>query len=144
MLFLNSSAALRTDENFIKRIDENHHTGTSLFEEADLGMVSQFPLDYMHLVCLGAVKKILQKDRTIVRIKNICLDHDEKPILIGELLMNSVAFPNYPIDSKEFDIAVGNQWSQQTIINANNVSKKAVCIPYNKSYCFLPLLHSSN
>lgn len=60
MLFFNSSAALRTDETFIKRIDENHHTGTSLFEEADLGMVSQFPLDYMHLVCLGAVKKILQ------------------------------------------------------------------------------------
>uniref|UniRef100_H2Y7T6 Uncharacterized protein n=1 Tax=Ciona savignyi TaxID=51511 RepID=H2Y7T6_CIOSA len=24
-----------------------------------LGMVSQFPLDYMHLVCLGVVKKII-------------------------------------------------------------------------------------
>lgn len=41
-------------------IDEDHHIGTSPFEETGLGMVSQFPLDYMHLICLGVVKKILQ------------------------------------------------------------------------------------
>ena len=59
MLFLNINAALRTDQNFIDRIDEDHHTGESPFEEAGIGMVSQFPLDYMHNCCLGVMKKIL-------------------------------------------------------------------------------------
>ncbi|CAL1671999.1 unnamed protein product [Lasius platythorax] len=82
------------------------------------------------------------QDGTIVRIRNICLNY-ENPILIGESLINPVGFPNYPIDSKEFDIVIGNQWSQSTIFDANDITRKAVCIPYEKSYCFLPLIHSS-
>jgi hypothetical protein len=54
---LNSN--LRTDDSFQMRADAAHHIGTSPFEELKLGMVSQFPLDYMHLVCLGVMKKML-------------------------------------------------------------------------------------
>lgn len=50
------------------------------------------------------------QDDTIVRIRNICLNY-ENSILIGESLMNPVGFPNYLIDSKEFDIVIGNQCS---------------------------------
>lgn len=60
MLFLESTAPLRTDLNFNNRVQEDHHTGVSPFESIKLGMISQFPLDYMHLVCLGVVKKLLQ------------------------------------------------------------------------------------
>lgn len=60
MIFLDLNAELRTDENFIERKNEDHHNGTSIFEQVNLGMISQFPLDYMHLVCLGVVKKMLQ------------------------------------------------------------------------------------
>lgn len=59
MLFLESTAPLRTDENFKNRIQEDHHTGVSAFESIQLPMVSRFPLDYMHLVCLGVTKKLL-------------------------------------------------------------------------------------
>lgn len=45
MLFLNSNAPLRTDENFNNRIQEDHHTRVSPFESIQLSMVSQFPLD---------------------------------------------------------------------------------------------------
>lgn len=50
------NAALRTDKNFISRVDEEHNLGKSPFEEAEIGMVSQFPLEYMH-VCLEITKK---------------------------------------------------------------------------------------
>lgn len=60
MLFPEINAKLRTDENFINQKNEEHHYGRSIFERVNLGMVSQFPLDYMHLVCLGVVKKMLQ------------------------------------------------------------------------------------
>lgn len=59
MLFLESTAPLRTDEDFKNRIQEDHHTGVSPFESIQLPMVSRFPLDYMHLVCLGITKKLL-------------------------------------------------------------------------------------
>lgn len=51
---------LRTDETFKSQIQESHHTGTSILENIPgINMVNDFPLDYMHLVCLGVVKKLL-------------------------------------------------------------------------------------
>ncbi|XP_026475837.1 uncharacterized protein LOC113381063 [Ctenocephalides felis] len=55
MLFVNVDAALRTDQNFIDGIDEDHHVGQSPFEEAGIDMVSQFPIDYMRNCCLGVI-----------------------------------------------------------------------------------------
>lgn len=51
---------LRTDESFVLRSNEEHHVGVSpLLEIAGLGLVSSIPLDYMHLCCLGIMKKII-------------------------------------------------------------------------------------
>ena len=53
--------SLRTDMSFNLKIDElHHHEGPHPFQSIKIGMVTQFPLDYMHLVCLGVVKKMLQ------------------------------------------------------------------------------------
>lgn len=59
MTFPETNASLRTDRLFKERKDEEHHLGLSPFEGTSLGMVSQFPLDYMHLVCLGVVRRLL-------------------------------------------------------------------------------------
>ncbi|XP_039308985.1 uncharacterized protein LOC120356847 isoform X2 [Solenopsis invicta] len=59
MLFLDFDSPPRTDENFKNRLQEEHHNNTSSLESI-LPMVSRFPLDYMHLVCLGVTKKLLQ------------------------------------------------------------------------------------
>ncbi|KAJ8018857.1 hypothetical protein HOLleu_42927 [Holothuria leucospilota] len=59
MTFPEVSAPLRTDESFREMIDEEHHLGVSAFMRTSLGMVSQFPLDYMHLVCLGVVRRLI-------------------------------------------------------------------------------------
>ncbi len=60
MTFPQSDAAARTDVKFdeMHYIDEHQHD-ESILTRLTLGMVSQFPLDYMHLVCLGVVKKLL-------------------------------------------------------------------------------------
>lgn len=52
--------ALRTDASFESMVDEgHHHEGPHPFHGSHVGMVSQFPLDYMHLVCLGVVRRLL-------------------------------------------------------------------------------------
>lgn len=52
-------APLRTDESFNNESDEDHHIGPNPLKQLSLGMVSQFPLDYMHLVCLGVMRRLL-------------------------------------------------------------------------------------
>ncbi|KAB0803466.1 hypothetical protein PPYR_00436, partial [Photinus pyralis] len=59
VVFLSTSAPKRTDHSFKNQTDEDHHTGISPLIEIQLGMVSQFPIDYMHNICLGVVKKLL-------------------------------------------------------------------------------------
>ncbi|CAI6372951.1 unnamed protein product [Macrosiphum euphorbiae] len=50
----------RTDEDFVNQSDPEHHTGHSILQQIpNLGLVTDVPLDYMHLICLGVVKKLL-------------------------------------------------------------------------------------
>lgn len=57
--FQDTNANLRTDSKFNDMTDTDHHLGCSAISDMSVGMVSQFPLDYMHLVCLGVVKRLL-------------------------------------------------------------------------------------
>lgn len=51
----------RTDLSFKDRLDEGHHKNpsVSVLEELGIGMVSKFPGDYLHLICLGVMKKLI-------------------------------------------------------------------------------------
>lgn len=60
VIFTETNNALRTDDTFKNRSQIEHHTGDSVLEKLSIGMVSQIPLDYMHLVCLGVMKRLLQ------------------------------------------------------------------------------------
>lgn len=50
---------LRTDEEYIRCLDDHHKEGKSPLSMIPIGMVSQVPFEYMHLVCLGVMKKLL-------------------------------------------------------------------------------------
>lgn len=58
MTFPERDAAVRTDVTFDEMLCEEHHRGDTSLKHLNLGLVSQFPLDYMHLVCLGIMKKM--------------------------------------------------------------------------------------
>ena len=59
MTFPEVSAPLRTDVQFDTFQNEEHHRGRSPLSDLPIGMVSQFPLDFMHLVCLGVTRRLL-------------------------------------------------------------------------------------
>ena len=50
---------LRTLNNFANQEYENHQIARSPLLHLDIDCIKQFSLDYMHLVCLGVVKRIL-------------------------------------------------------------------------------------
>lgn len=49
----------RTDSEFRSKSCPAHHRGRSVLEDLPIDMVSDFPLDPMHLLYLGVVKKII-------------------------------------------------------------------------------------
>lgn len=50
----------RTGQNFQNKSQIQHHSGTSVIERIPgIDMVSHVPLEYMHLICLGVMKKLL-------------------------------------------------------------------------------------
>ncbi|KAB0795928.1 hypothetical protein PPYR_09989 [Photinus pyralis] len=49
----------RTDDSFKLHLDSEHHTGVSPLTKLPIGLVSQFPIDYMHNICLGVMRKLL-------------------------------------------------------------------------------------
>jgi len=59
VIFKDNFARLRTDSDFRNQIDKSHHIGISPLLKLDVGLVSDVVLDYMHVVCLGVVKKLL-------------------------------------------------------------------------------------
>ncbi|KAA3674901.1 uncharacterized protein DEA37_0000754 [Paragonimus westermani] len=59
LTFPSSHSPLRTHESFIGQSNPAHHVGDPPFYDISFEMVSTFPLDYMHLVCLGVMKRML-------------------------------------------------------------------------------------
>ncbi|XP_070516696.1 uncharacterized protein [Cardiocondyla obscurior] len=59
-IFNGINHSLRTDEEYLTRVDDDHHKeGESPLSLLPIRMVTQVPFEYMHLVCLGVVKKLL-------------------------------------------------------------------------------------
>lgn len=54
-VFLDLNCPLRKDFVF----DDDHNLRDSILTEIDIGLVTQFPIDYLHCVLLGVVKKLL-------------------------------------------------------------------------------------
>lgn len=55
-------APLRTDEDFIEKVDDNYHNSnvtSSLLKIPHFKPVTNVPLDYMHLICLGIMRKLI-------------------------------------------------------------------------------------
>lgn len=60
VIFESFDAPLRTFESFKSQHDINHHTGISPLIQLDFDLVNCVPIDYMHLICLGVVRKLLR------------------------------------------------------------------------------------
>lgn len=50
---------LRNDSSFASKKYLEHQKGDTPLLQLPIGHISQFPIDYMHNVCIGVVKKLL-------------------------------------------------------------------------------------
>jgi hypothetical protein len=61
VVFTEFDAPLRTDDSFRSKVDDGHHSPvfSSPLTTLNIGMVTQFPLDPMHLLYLGVMRRLL-------------------------------------------------------------------------------------
>lgn len=59
ILYSRDECSLRTDEGFSLVVYDNHQTSVSPLIEHGIQCVKTFCLDYIHLLCLGVVKRII-------------------------------------------------------------------------------------
>ncbi|KAF0701853.1 Uncharacterized protein FWK35_00035308, partial [Aphis craccivora] len=60
MTFLEVNAPLQTDDSFRAKSDDEYHKGICPLECLPIDMIKDVPIDYMHAVCLGAMKRLLK------------------------------------------------------------------------------------
>jgi hypothetical protein len=60
VVFLSCSSSRRTDSTFRGKLQAQHHNEVTPLVEIKIDLVLGIPLDYMHLVCLGIMKKLLK------------------------------------------------------------------------------------
>jgi len=60
MTFFEVNAPLRTDTSFRAKSDDEYHKGYCPLERLPIDMIKAVPIDYMHAVCLGAMKRLLK------------------------------------------------------------------------------------
>jgi len=71
MTFPELNAPLRTNESFRNKVHEEYHKGDSPLEFLPIDIVNDVCLDYMHLLCIGITKRLIQlwvKGRKDIRL----------------------------------------------------------------------------
>lgn len=139
-------AQLRTDESFTNRSNEEHHIGTSpLLRIIGLGLISFIPLDYMHLCCLGIMKKILQFILKGTRVEDACnniklskdqvISINQKMKIIKKWICSD--FARIPNDLNNLNTFKATEFRQIMLYTGPYLFKDIVSIPvYNNFLIF--------
>ena len=94
---LNSYAPKRTDVSFLSKCQSEHHKVGPIPHIAKLkvGMVSSFVLDYMHLCCIGIMKRLLGRWNSSKKAQTKChLSVAQKELLEKQLQTYSLHVPS--------------------------------------------------
>ena len=100
------TARPRTDESFTLRRDTDHHRKEknkdgiealkppSALELCDVGMVTQFPLDIMHMVFMGVTKKMLTSWMPGAKCNYVKFGKDELLFVSNSMVLNVASCPS--------------------------------------------------
>lgn len=134
------TADLRTDQDFAQqRYDDSHQTGVSPLA-AIFPCVSGFPLDYMHLVCLGVMRRIVKFWKTE---KTSCgrLSHRQQSQISGllEQLHGQMPseFARQPRSLAKSDRWKATEWRQFVLYTGMVVLKNVLPLCYFHNFMCL-------
>ena len=141
MTFEDTNCILRTDTKFSEFSYPGHQHRKSILIEYDVPCISKFVLDYMHLVCLGVVRRMLNHLHNGPRICK--LSQQQLTIISDRLdsLRNQLPseFPRQPRSLKHLKRWKATEYKQFLLYTG--ISTKKCCLQrslstFLKSCCF--------
>ncbi|CAH0547083.1 unnamed protein product [Brassicogethes aeneus] len=141
VIFTSTNATKRSDDSFKSQIDEDHHLGTSPLVQLPIGMVSNFPIDYMHNVCLGVVKKLLNSwtgGPLTIRLRS------DKVKELSSVLQRLSKFIPVEINRKCIYIVsnLSEDFDMWPIENPDVIAKCMLFKISNEQWALMPIVHS--
>ncbi|CAC5384268.1 unnamed protein product [Mytilus coruscus] len=85
-----SNLTLRKDESFRSQSQVEHHKGLSPVTQLPVDMIKQFPIDYMHQVCLGVVKRLI-----LLWMRGPRADFRLSAVLVGQISENLISMRKF-------------------------------------------------
>ncbi|XP_067204058.1 uncharacterized protein [Linepithema humile] len=131
VIFPETNNALRTDQSFRNRTQSEHHNGDSILERLSIDMVLQIGLDYMHLVCLGVMKRMLQlwvRGKKDVRLVTGDVDSVSHDLLAIKYCISS-EFSRKPRSLNDVDRWKATEF-RQFLLYTGIIVMKSVLSPY--------------
>lgn len=96
------------------------------------------------LSCVKQADSYCYMDKNhVVQIEQIGKKNGEM-VILGKVLRNSWNVPSYPCDSRHLGIHVGDEWSEVEMFPASKITAKAIRLPYQNTFCIIPILHTSD
>lgn len=137
-------AVERTEEAFYQMAYKDHQVKTSPLTMAGISCIRQFPLDYMHLVCLGVVRRMLNYMRQGPKTCRLSLQHrniisNNLESLKGQLPRE---FARQPRGLQELDRWKATEFRQFLLYTGPLVLRKAVSPVLYKHFLSLMVVMS--
>ncbi|ODN01297.1 hypothetical protein Ocin01_05388 [Orchesella cincta] len=125
---LKTTCELRTDASFRERKQQKHHNGNSILKDLPIDMVNSFPYEYMHLTCLGVMRKLLflwiKGERKIFKLsRNLVNQLDEELRRVRQC--TPLEFARKPRSSREADRWKATELRQLLLYTGPVVLKKS-------------------
>lgn len=140
--FIPTNCAKRTGASFVAQSQPAHHTGVSPLTELAVDLVASVPLDYMHLVCLGVMKKLIVDFWTCSKPSKTKLHRTEKA-LISEKLVSYRRFVPAEFARKPRSMAECAMWKATEFRNFLMYTGPAALKEIMNDDCYMHFLHLS-
>ena len=138
--FPRTDAAPRTDAGFLRMEQDEHHLSVSpLSRLRGVSMVTGFPLDYMHLICLGVTKKLVKSwfsSPLSVRLSTRQLEELTKCLESLRVCISS-EFSRRPRSVLEIDRWKATEWRQLVLYTGPVVLKGVLSDSVYKHFLLL-------
>lgn len=151
MCFLDLHCPMRTDSGFRTKIDEDYHQNETPLLSLENDLVKIVPLDYMHLVCLGVMKKLLKM--WISGNQSVAITKTDFLLLDRQLMniKNSISYKDFartPRTLKELENWKASEYRQFLLytgpIILKNCLKKSKYVHFLALHCSVRILCTSD
>lgn len=142
VIFPIDNSNVRTNETFRNKTHPEHHIGDSVLLQLGIDMIRQFPLDYLHLMCLGVGRKTIRtwvKGRVPLKLRSSDIETINQNVQVVKKYFPS-DFQRKPRSFNEIEYFKGTEYRTIILYTGIVLFRNVLC---KERFEHFVLLHSA-